>query len=114
MTDLRKAAEQALEKIAMAHAKIDALCLGNERWTMSVPARPDHDHDLVISGALYAAAEVLRAALAQPDVPEGYVLVPVEPTDEMVDAACAAVDDLYRVDFVRAYEAAIAQQKGGA
>ena len=69
MTDLRKAAQQALEKIAMAHAKIDALCLGNERWTMSVPARPDHDHDLVISGALYAAAEVLRAALAQQDEP---------------------------------------------
>jgi len=32
---------------------------------MSVPVRPDHDHDLVISGALYAAAEFIRAALAE-------------------------------------------------
>ena len=58
---------------------------------MSVPARPDHDHDLVISGALYAAAEVLRAALAQPDVLEGWVLVPVEPTHEMCDQGAQAI-----------------------
>ena len=33
-------------------------------------------------------------------------LVPVEPDDEMVGAACEA-GDLFRVDFVRAFEAAI-------
>ena len=33
-------------------------------------------------------------------------LVPVEPDDAMVDAACDA-GDLFRVDFVRAFEAAI-------
>lgn len=46
-------------------------------------------------------------------VPSTHVMVPVEPTDEMIDAACEAVKDLYWVDFVRAYKAAIAQQKGG-
>lgn len=39
-------------------------------------------------------------------VPEGYVLVPVEPTDEMVDAACDK-SDFFRVDFVLAWDAAI-------
>lgn len=31
-----------------------------------------------------------------------------EVTDEMIDAACAAVPDLYRVDAMRAIEAALA------
>lgn len=39
-------------------------------------------------------------------VPEGWKLVPVEPTDEMVDAACDT-SDFFRVDFVRAWDAAI-------
>lgn len=47
-------------------------------------------------------------------VPLTHVLVPVdEPTDEMIDAACAAVDGMYRVDFVRAYVAAFAHLKAG-
>lgn len=51
----------------------------------------------------------LSAQLEQADrqrVPEGYVLVPVEPTDEMVDAACDK-SDFFRVDFVLAWDAAI-------
>lgn len=91
MTDLRKAAEQALEKISKAHEKVSALCSGDERWTMSVPVRQDHDHDVVISDALRASEAVIRAALAQPDVPEGYVLVPVEPTHEMCDQGAQAI-----------------------
>ena len=31
-----------------------------------------------------------------------------EPTDEMIDAACKAVPDLYRVDAIRVIEAALA------
>lgn len=34
--------------------------------------------------------------------------IPREASDEMIDAACAAVDDLYRVDAMRAIEAALA------
>lgn len=34
-----------------------------------------------------------------------------EPTDEMVDAACAAVPDLYRVDAIRIIEAAWKAQR---
>lgn len=32
---------------------------------------------------------------------------PIEATDEMIDAACAVVPDLYRVDAARAIEAAL-------
>lgn len=78
---------------------------------------------VLIDGIAYdipapVAAELLRLHIEarQPQaeaVAPGYVLVPVKPTDEMIDAACSAVDDLYRMDFLRAYTAAIAQQKGG-
>ena len=37
-------------------------------------------------------------------VPEGWKLVPVEPTDEMIDAGCDEAD-AYRVDIDRAYRA---------
>jgi hypothetical protein len=42
-----------------------------------------------------------------PAIPDGYVLVPAEPTDEMIDLACD-ITDTYRVEMVRAYEAMIA------
>lgn len=47
----------------------------------------------------------------QPAVPEGYILVPVEPTDEMIDAGADAIDG-YRVDVMRAYEAMIDASRG--
>lgn len=36
-----------------------------------------------------------------------------EATDEMIDAACAAVPDMYRVDAARAIEAALAVMPNG-
>ena len=45
------------------------------------------------------------------DFMAGKALVPVEPTDEMIDAACDA-SNLYRVDFMRAWDAAINAAKG--
>ncbi len=51
-----------------------------------------------------------EAQAAQPaPVPEGWKLVPVEQTDEMIDAAQQAVADIYRVDAVRVYTAMIAE-----
>lgn len=41
-----------------------------------------------------------------PSVPDGWKLAPFEPDDEMVDAACDA-GGLFRVDFVRAFKAAM-------
>jgi hypothetical protein len=40
----------------------------------------------------HVAAEAARAALASPAVPEGYKLVPIEPTPEMIDNIAAFVD----------------------
>lgn len=42
----------------------------------------------------------------------GMVRVPVEPTDEMIDVACDA-SNLYRVDFIRAWDAAIIEAAKG-
>ena len=55
----------ALEKINKAREKVAALCDGKERWTMSVPVRPDYDHDVVISGALSVAEDALKQAQTQ-------------------------------------------------
>ena len=42
-------------------------------------------------------------------VPDGYVLVPIEPTDEMIDAGCDS-SEAYRVDMVMTYKAMLAAQ----
>jgi hypothetical protein len=58
----------------------------------------------------------IKQALAAPvrDVPDGWKLVPVEPTDEMLDAAQAVVKDIYRVDADCVYLAMLnsAPEKG--
>lgn len=35
-----------------ATTMVTNLCMGTQKWTMSVPARPEHDPDIVISRAL--------------------------------------------------------------
>ena len=66
-----EALRMALENINKAHAKVAALCEGSESWTMSVPPRPDYDHDMVITTALLAAGTVIHEALAQPKQKQG-------------------------------------------
>jgi hypothetical protein len=53
---------------------------------------------------IWEAITAIKQALAAP-VPEGWKLVPIEPTDEMLDAAQAIVVDIYRVDADRVYAA---------
>jgi len=54
--------ERVLSKIAKAEAKVSKLCSGDEKWMMSIPARPDHDPDIVISDALREAKAALSAS----------------------------------------------------
>lgn len=61
MTDLRKAAEQALEAL-------------------------DEAANILTWDGFASAATALREALAKPAVPEGWKLVPVEPTTDMCNA----------------------------
>lgn len=56
-------------RIRRAHEKVSALCQGEERWTMRVPADESYDHDLIIGAALRDADKMLLAlrALLHPD-----------------------------------------------
>lgn len=53
-------------RLEAAERMVNDLCSGKERWTMRVPADPDRDSDLVISGALGA----IHALLALSDAAE--------------------------------------------
>lgn len=56
-----------------------------------------------------AERDELKNKLAdQQAMPEGWKLVPIEPTDEMIDVACESiVGGLFRVDATRVYAAAL-------
>lgn len=58
---------EALDKLDRAYDVVSELCQGTRRWTMSVPARPDYDPDLVIAGALRAAATLIRELSVDPE-----------------------------------------------
>ena len=68
-TKLALDAETSIEK---ARKTLSGLCDGTTRWTMSVPARPDEDPDLIIAAAFRdagAAITALREALAEQPSP---------------------------------------------
>src|SRR5690554_4868061 len=65
MPDHIPSAEEAREALDKADAMVHALCHGERRWTMRVPARPDDDPDLVIGAGLYAARARLAALEAE-------------------------------------------------
>lgn len=70
---MRSDAADVLAKIEAAEAMVSALCQtrgtpGAREWTMSIPARPDHDPDLVIGDALHAARKLI---LSHPDAGSG-------------------------------------------
>ena len=62
---MKRLTDNDLDALEAAHkaAKqvVRDLCEGKRRWTMSVPARPDDDPDLVISAALNALPALLAA-----------------------------------------------------
>lgn len=87
-------------KIAKAMGIVHALCQprgseGARSWRMSIPARPDYDPDIIICDALIAAE---RLAAARLSVREGWAMVPVELTPEMVEAAQYADEHWRSID----------------
>ena len=58
--------ETIREALALIHAEVSALCSGEKRWTMHIPADPKRDSDLIISGAAFEALAAL--ASRQPSV----------------------------------------------
>ena len=64
--------ELVLAKIGKASDMVAALCKprgseGSREWIMSIPARRDHDPDLVIGDALQAARDFIEAYHAAED-----------------------------------------------
>lgn len=57
--DMSPAAVEA--RLKAAEAVIHDLCAGTRRWTMSIPARPDYDPDLIIADALRDVRELRQA-----------------------------------------------------
>lgn len=53
---------EVLEALDAAWETVSALCSGRMRWTMSVPAEPDRDPDLVIGHALTLAKQYVNAS----------------------------------------------------
>lgn len=50
-----------LAKIVRALNVVGELCRGDREWLMSIPARPDHDPDILISDALNDARKEIGA-----------------------------------------------------
>lgn len=79
-----------IAKIDKALATVSALCEGEIRWTMRVPAEPENDPDLIIAGALQAAKNALAAA-----APVSAMTEPVV-TDEGAMQLADAIDPFTR------------------
>lgn len=58
MADLDLEAIKA--RIDAAHDHVCAIAEGKARWTMSIPAKPDTDSDLLLGGALFDAAALVN------------------------------------------------------
>jgi len=117
------AAEQVRAILADAHAHYEAqvrplVDLAKPSapawWNCRIHGRP-HPSEWGCPQCVRELREDVRklGGLAQPEVIDAE---PFEATDEMIDAACAAVPGLYRVDAMRAIEAAwrVAQTAGDA
>lgn len=61
----RPGEDELRAKIEKAKQVVRELCAGSRRWTMSIPARPDDDPDLVIVDALNAALDLLAPQRAE-------------------------------------------------
>lgn len=66
-TGVRVMASETLAKIDRAYDVASALCEGEREWLISIPARPDHDPDLIIGDALLAARNEIARLTAELD-----------------------------------------------
>lgn len=74
LQQLAAAPSEVIAKIDRALATVSALCEGQIRWTMRIPAEPDNDPDLIIAAALQSARNILvtAASLAVQGEPEAW------------------------------------------
>ena len=79
------------EALATIHAEVSALCSGEKRWTMHIPADPKRDSDLIISGAASDALAALDCIEAQKKS------VPMAMIREIANDNCLTMDDFYEI-----------------
>lgn len=106
---LTRGEQMELARIALASLEAEPIGYMN-RFTgrvFSLDEQPGADTDTAVYEPVYAAPPA-------PVVPDGYALVPVEPTDEMIAAAMNCEDVLFNSDesfcvqFGNIYEAMLA------
>lgn len=106
---LTRGEQMELARIALASLEAEPIGYMN-RFTgrvFSLDEQPGADTDTAVYEPVYAAPPA-------PVVPDGYALVPVEPTDEMIEAAMNCEDVLFNSDesfcvqFGNIYEAMLA------
>ncbi|EDC8052281.1 hypothetical protein BKC75_19820 [Salmonella enterica subsp. enterica serovar Muenchen] len=106
---LTRGEQMELARIVLASLEAEPIGYMN-RFTgrvFSLDEQPGADTDTAVYEPVYAAPPA-------PVVPDGYALVPVEPTDEMIEAAMNCEDVLFNSDesfcvqFGNIYEAMLA------
>ncbi|EBY5107852.1 hypothetical protein D4482_21320 [Salmonella enterica subsp. enterica serovar Typhimurium] len=106
---LTRGEQMDLARIALASLEAEPIGYMN-RFTgrvFSLDEQPGADTDTDVYEPVYAAPPA-------PVVPDGYALVPVEPTDEMIAAAMNCEDVMFNIDesfcvqFGNIYEAMLA------
>lgn len=85
--------EELAKHVQQAHDIIDAIDKGERRWSMSIPAQPEYDADLVISRALTEQAQRIAALEAQ-------VAEAQRERDAARDSRKRLVNLLYEVDEI--------------
>jgi hypothetical protein len=75
------------ERELAAHAMISDLCHRRREWIMSIPARPDHDPDLVIGASLRDVLRLLREIHRLRSVINEVALTAAAPTSGFAQAA---------------------------
>ncbi|EBV5806218.1 hypothetical protein HU47_15210 [Salmonella enterica subsp. enterica serovar Abaetetuba] len=106
---LTRGEQMELARIALASLDAETVRYLNKfsGTCVTLEQQPNAADDVVVYIPLYAAPPV-------PVVPDGYALVPVEPTDEMIAAAMNCEDVLFNSDesfcvqFGNIYEAMLA------
>lgn len=89
-SEIRKLCEEVEERQKRAHETVCALCKGEKRWTMSVPAEPERDPDLVIDASL---SDITKLVAALREKIEAERAIPVtEKLPEKADNVLVFVD----------------------
>lgn len=96
-----------------AHQVINDLCQGRRKWGMSIPARPDHDPDIVISNALIALECALTDSVRQRKNLGRIISHLISPAEDIDCSRGGTVELFLRCSDIEEARAALAEIEGG-